>query len=285
MDANPAIGPIRRILIALDASAPSLAALEVVAALAARIDAELLGIFIEDVNLLHLAGLPFAAEVGMFSGRARPLAADEMERLLRAQRERAQRALADVSRRLRLRSSFRAARGQIIPELLAAAVEADLVALGAVGTQTARRIWLGSTAQAFLARAVRPLLIAPRGATIRSPIAVLYMNSPGAMHALALAAYVGGRLDDGELLILLVADDAEEEARLRQAAAARLAHAGAKIRYRWLVDADADELARVLRAERAGTLVLAGDTGELGEQLLRRLLEQADLAILIAGGD
>lgn len=277
--------PIRRIVIALDASAPSLAALEAAATLAARVDAELLGVFIEDVNLVHLAGLPFAAEVGVLSARARSLAPEEMERLLALQRRRAEQALARVAQRLRLRWSFRVVRGQIVSELLAAAIEADMMALGATGTQMRRRAWLGSTAQAILAQTVRPVLITLRGASLRLPIAVVCSDSTGSMQALALAAYVAERLDGGELIVLLLADDAEQEERLRQAITARLARANTKARYGWLVEADVDELARRLRAERAGTLVLAGDAGVFDAKSVRRLLERTDVTVLVAGAD
>ena len=52
---------IRRILIALDASTHSLAALDAAAEMAANMQAELIGLFVEDENLLHLsykAGIP-----------------------------------------------------------------------------------------------------------------------------------------------------------------------------------------------------------------------------------
>ena len=64
---------IRRILVALDASRHSLAALEAASELAEALKAELVGIFVEDVNLLYLAGLPFAREVRYLSGVDRPL--------------------------------------------------------------------------------------------------------------------------------------------------------------------------------------------------------------------
>ncbi|MGB7837261.1 MAG: universal stress protein, partial [Terrimicrobiaceae bacterium] len=54
---------IRRILVALDASAHSRAALEAACELALGLDAELSGLFVEDINLLRLAQLPFASEI------------------------------------------------------------------------------------------------------------------------------------------------------------------------------------------------------------------------------
>jgi nucleotide-binding universal stress UspA family protein len=275
--------PIRRILIALDASPPSIAALEAAATRAARINAELLGVFIEDINLLRLASLPFAAEIGVLSPRARPLATEEMERHLRAQRARAEEVLERVAERLQLRWSFRVARGQIVAELLAAALEADLMALGAMSTQMIRRSWLGSTTQAIMARTARPLLITPHGATVRSPIAVVYDGSSGSVHALALARYVCEQLSDGALVVLLIADDAEQEERLRHAAMKQLGSSRASARYRWLVESDANELARALRTEHVGTLVFAADVRELDAQSVRQLLERMDVALLSVG--
>ena len=275
--------PIQRILIAIDASPPSIAALEAAAALAARINAELLGVFIEDVNLLRLASLPFATEVGVLLPHVRPLGAVEMERHLRAQRARAEEALERVAQRLQLRWSFRVTRGQIVTELLTAALDADLIALGAMSSQMIRRTWLGSTVQAIMARTARPLLITPRGATLCAPIAVVYNGSPGSVHALALAQYVCEQLGDGELVVLLIADDAEQEEGLRRSATAKLESSGTSARYRWLVEPGANELARALRAEGVGTLVFATDVRELDAASARQLLERMDLALLLVG--
>ena len=54
---------IQRILVALDASTDSLAALDAAAKLAQCLQAELVGLFVEDVNLLYMAGLPFTREL------------------------------------------------------------------------------------------------------------------------------------------------------------------------------------------------------------------------------
>lgn len=64
-----------RVLIALDANLRSLDALRLAAELAARLEAELLALFVEDVNLIRLAGLPFAREVDRSSAVERQLAA------------------------------------------------------------------------------------------------------------------------------------------------------------------------------------------------------------------
>ena len=58
---------------------------EPVARLAREMEAELLGLFIEDVELLRFASLPFAREIGSASASMRALSVSELERQLRAQ--------------------------------------------------------------------------------------------------------------------------------------------------------------------------------------------------------
>jgi len=71
---------IRRIAIAVDASPTSIAALEATVELAAVWEAEVLGIFVEDVNLIKAASLPFAGEVGSHSGAFRRIDPDNVRR-------------------------------------------------------------------------------------------------------------------------------------------------------------------------------------------------------------
>ncbi|MCK5669327.1 MAG: universal stress protein UspA, partial [Gammaproteobacteria bacterium] len=55
--------PVSRVLIALDAMQENPGALETAIALAAQRQSELMMLFIEDMNLVNLAGLPFASEI------------------------------------------------------------------------------------------------------------------------------------------------------------------------------------------------------------------------------
>ncbi|MCS5560938.1 MAG: universal stress protein, partial [Marinobacter nauticus] len=71
---DPAVA--RRILVLLDGSRRSLAALEAAADIARAQQAEVLGIFVEEVSLLRSAGYGFAREAGRSSGVARPMDVD-----------------------------------------------------------------------------------------------------------------------------------------------------------------------------------------------------------------
>lgn len=69
---------------------------ELVARLAKELEAELLGLFIEDVELLRFASLPFAREIGTASVESRALDLASLERQLRAQARALEQALAAI---------------------------------------------------------------------------------------------------------------------------------------------------------------------------------------------
>jgi K+-sensing histidine kinase KdpD len=118
---------IRRVIVGLDPAAQSRALLEAAVDLAGEMQAELLGLFVENQDLLHFAGLPFAREVGFESATRRTLDVESMERTLRALAKEARQALESVAGSTQVKWSFRVVRGAPAAELLAAAEESDLV--------------------------------------------------------------------------------------------------------------------------------------------------------------
>lgn len=118
---------VRRVVVRLDAASRSQPVLEAAAALAGKLEAELVGLFVEDANLLHFAAFPFAHEVGFPSATRRPLDVAAMERSLRALAEEARQALALAVRQSTVRWSFEVTRCAEACAFLSAVTEADLV--------------------------------------------------------------------------------------------------------------------------------------------------------------
>ena len=271
---------IRRILVALDASPHSLAALEAAAELAAGLKAELLGLFVEDINLLRLAELPFAREMGVFSTTRRQLDILEVERELRAQASRARRALAIAAGRAQVPWSFRVARGVIAAELLAAASEADLVILGKVGWSLTGRRHMGSTARAVLSQATCLTLILQEGVRLSLPILVVYDGSTIAQKALSAAIrLVRGK--NGYLTVLILADGPDAARELQTNVAKWLRERGLEARYRWLIGADVRHLPRIVDAEGCGMLVLPGQHSRVQSQGLLVWLDEVTCPVLL----
>ena len=269
---------IRRILVALDASYHSLAALEAAAEIATSLEAELLGLFVEDVNLLRAAGSPVAREVRYPFDAAARLDQARMERALRAQAAQARRAIAAACERRQIKWSFRVVRGDVAREVLAAATEADMLSLGKASRPLIRKVRLGSTARAAAAQAPRCVLVLQRDVCIKAPVMVAYDGSPTARQALALAARLARKMG-GYLDVLLLASTTEEVPRLRAEISDVLHGQGLMARYRQLTEARPTTLTQAVRAEGSGVLVLSNTI--LQPTALQALLSDIDCPVLV----
>lgn len=268
-------GEIKRILVALDASAHSRAALEAAALLAARLHAELLGLFVQDLELLSLAALPFAREVGLASAAPRRLDPRSMELALKAQAEAARRAFESTARSHHVHSSFRITRGNVIHELVAASADVDLVALGTAGHMeiTGRRV--GSTVRAICAGARCSVLIEQHTKRAGASVLLLYEDSPGADAALARAEQLAAS-NDAELVIVLTGA-AEAGDALRQRLE-RSRHRASRVRVVAL-DGDRHALKSLAVEQRSGLLLIAHDSPLLARE--PELLGGLDIPILL----
>ncbi len=121
---------IRRILVAMDTLSDNLAALESAAALAARLEAELEGLFVEDTDPLRAADLPVSLEVMLWTARERNPTETEMARALRALAARIRKDLERAAKRARVPWSFKVVRGPRIQVFMEAGAGSDLMFVG-----------------------------------------------------------------------------------------------------------------------------------------------------------
>jgi nucleotide-binding universal stress UspA family protein len=271
---------IRRILVAMDASAHSTAALESAAQLAAQLEAELVGLFVEDINLVRLAALPCAREVGIFSATARGLDLRAMERAMKATAEQAQRLLQETAQRLGVPWSFRTARGCIADELLAAAAQTDLLALGRASAESRGRRRLGSTAVNMLVETPRPVLLFQRGGAVGGPVMVVLGETLPSQQKLTLALSLA-RASSDELFVLIMTDKAEAIERAQRKVASTLKSETGKIHYLRIRKTDIGALLQAVRDERVGTVLLINAKQWMGEENLQRLIEQIECAVFL----
>jgi nucleotide-binding universal stress UspA family protein len=259
---------IRRILIALDASHHSLAALRAAARLASSLEAELHGLFVEDINLLRVAGLPMARELQFPFAAHAPMNPERMRRQLRAQASQARRALASVCGEEQIEWTFQVVRGGVSSKVLEEAAKADLLCLGRISRPVMQRPGLGSTARAAAKSAQRSVLLISHGKEIRPPVVVSYDGSADAGHALVLAARLTQELG-GFLSILVPADAPSPSEEIKQQIAHRLDGEKLMIHYRELVGGGVIPLISAVQVEGCGILVLSrtilppDDIGEL----------------------
>lgn len=131
-----------RVLVLLDGSRMSYAALKAAAEIAGSTGAEVLGVFVEELNLLRSAGYGFAREVGASSGVSRPFDPAGVEQRMQRLANQARRALAGAVATYGGKHTLSIARGHVIDEVLALAGPRDLLVLGRVGWSSRRgRAW------------------------------------------------------------------------------------------------------------------------------------------------
>jgi nucleotide-binding universal stress UspA family protein len=203
---KPVQNSIQRILVTLDNTQRGGIALEAAAQLAVELRAELRGLFVEDENLLRLACLPFACEIGGATAALRPLSSEVLERTLRAKADEAKKTLAAIAQRVQVQWSFQIKRGQFPQVTFAAAEEADVTI---VGQEMAR----GATQRPAWCRPLRrPQARAPR---TPEPIVVVMDGSAAACRALRIAMNLS-RSTACELQVLLVQSTSHDFNMLRE---------------------------------------------------------------------
>lgn len=271
---------IRRILVAVDASADSVAAVEASVQLAAELGAEVVGVYVEDVNLVRLSRHPSPRAIDLPSGQPRRLETGELERQLRIQATRARRALAEIAGRLDVGWSFRTARGRVAVELLTGAGEVDLISLGATSGSLTRGP--GSTVRAVLRESEGPVLLLRRGARLGRTLHLLHTGSAAAMRALDAAVQVVVEQEGGALTIVLLGDEERRrraEAKVRE----RLREHGIEARYEHLAgrEPEAAQLAAFVRRRGCGLMVAPVPLLTEDQEALRRVLWRAGCPILL----
>jgi nucleotide-binding universal stress UspA family protein len=272
---------IRRILVAIDASSNSMTAVESAAGLAARWGAELLGLFVEDSELFEMASSPYARRILYPSAEQAPVDRAAVESELKAQSEHARKALASAAEQSRVPWSFRIVRGNVATEVLAAADEADLLAMGRTGWPFGKQGRIGSTVLEIIAATSPVLLLSEERLPEHARLVVCYDGS-GAARCRLIAAARLARTGIGGLTVFLSAKDEQTTDEMKREVAALLAAGDIEIRYRQIDPLDEASLLTALREEKPGMLVL-GERELLGSK--QAALLQAGVPLLLLDGE
>ena len=272
---------IRRILVALDASPHSLAALEAAIELAGRFHAELAGIFVEDADLLRSTQLPFSREVSVFSATRRELDTRELERQFRARSRRIERLLAGATQAAKIRWTYRVVRGAVPSEVMSAASEADVVILGRAGWSLVRRQDMGSTARAIVGRTSGLALILHEGTCLEAPLLVAYDGSYLSRRALEVARRLL-RSREETLIVLLLAERGQVQ-ELREQVLDLLGRNEVRVSFRVLKELTPSGLAQMVYGGPCGLLVLPAYSRALRRGTLGELLDRLAVPVLLVG--
>lgn len=248
----------RRLMLALDAGRCCAADVVLAVELAAIIGADLEGLFVEDSDLMNLALLPFAREVGGHSGQDRPLVRESMESLLRRRIARTVGELERAGRQRNVTVSHTTARGKVVHQALIQGRSRDVLLLNP--------------------RASIPAAPARQAA---GPIMVWYEDYDAGGASLDLATELARRLRSELLVGFPAARFATEERDVSAELSEWLARLPGRVRVRPVHGVQTDALIAAVRSARASQLVLDAKGGLATEDALERMLSALGSRVIL----
>jgi len=272
---------IRNIVVAVDASTHSQAALEAAVTMAECFGAELLGLYVEDVNVLRIAGLPDAHEFGGHSAQRRRVNAGDVARQLRVRSRQVRDSFQALVSGALVPGTFRVVRGSVDLEIRSAAARADILVVGRVGWSQLRQRQVGSTARALCDAAETGVIaVLQAGTRIVPPVMVVWQGGSPSERALALAAgLVAGTTTPVELLA--VAQDDVQLAAVEETLSKALADLDIPNRRHRMVLPSTEDLVQASHVFGARTLLVPGCLSCLEGDGVVSLLAQVDTPVLL----
>lgn len=267
---------IRRILVAIDATPSSSVVLETAAQLARGCNAELNGIFVEDINLLRLAGLPFARELTWSTAMEVHLDYQRMERALRGRGAHAQQAVVNITTQLKLHASLQIVRGQVAQELLRAAENADLLILGKGREVRGTRI--GVIARQVLQQAHCSVMLVTRETQHYKSVMAIFTGNDKSERAINAAAQLA-RAAHKRLLVLIPASSTSDYQRLHEQSRQCLGQGPLLVTYHAVTGMEACFNQHIMREEGVGMVVVSD--AETGSSLVVTHLAKLECSTLL----
>jgi nucleotide-binding universal stress UspA family protein len=250
------------IIAAIDGSPQSLAALEAAARISASLNARLRAMFVEDINLLRSAELPFTRVVAS-SGEARSFTIEDVERELHRLEHTVRAAVEKAAERFGILWTFDVVRGAVVGELVRAAAEADVVTVGRSGWSRRGPKHLGSVTRSLVAEGPASVLLVETGAGIEGPVVVLYGESETAQRGLDLAIALARQRPTKLTVVLYAADPAPLELAVRD----RLSAAGLPPNSWSILDTRRTPLPDVVRRIRPGLVITPREAAAAMEEI------------------
>ncbi|WP_372634831.1 universal stress protein [Fodinibius sp.] len=206
-DANHTI-VVREILVAVDSSSHSRAALRAAATLAKLMEANIRGLFVHEEHWSRISRLPSVTSINELTGKAHVLEEKALEQEIDLLKERLHRQLQHISKKNQITHSWETARGRVDEEILQAARKADLITIGSRGRSFHPGDRLGSTARTIIRKAEKPILLLKEGVDLGKTITTVFDASDESQKGLRLALSLAQKNDS--TLSILVLDEGQE---------------------------------------------------------------------------
>lgn len=204
------------ILVALDSSQHSRAALEFAAEIANLMEANLQGLFVHDAQWLRISRLPSAFEINERTGEITPIVQESIEEQIKILEQNIKEHFELISEQNKLKHTWKSVQGTVRDKVLEAAHDADLITIGKIGRSFYKSGKLGSTARAVIQESDKPVLILQEGFRLKDKIITVFDGTDTSKTGVKLAALLAEKNNNKLVVIDLThgiheADETEKE--------------------------------------------------------------------------
>lgn len=275
---------LKRILVALDTSRHSRAALEAAVRLARAMEAEIQGLFVYDRTWLRASKLPSFAEVREFTGEIRPMAEKEMEKQVALLEKRLQRLLRETSERFDISHFLESAEGNIEEKILEASEHADLITLGRIGHSYSRTKKLGETARSIIIQSEKPVLILQEGLRVGNSVAVVYDGSRASRRGLNLGLALA-RKNEGSLFLHVFRNHPEALDERMEEIETLMDESPVPVYLNLIERPEIGSFARQVNSTRSGLIIMPKKQPLIGRNSIGTLLDYLHCPLLLVSED
>ena len=267
-----------RVVVWLDPTAPQENSLPVLACLGAA--AEILGLFVEDINLLELSRLPVAREITFEGPGAKLIEPRNIERQFRAHGNRMQNLFETAVKNIGASHSFQVIRGELCAELLKVSTDCDMLVLSHSRRHFGPRLTIRTRLGEILESGPPTLVFVQEQWRTGQRVATLFDGSEQSLAALRIAVSIASS-ENLDLSVWLpdLADVERQQLEVR----AREVINGSLTRYslRVLRTQNVDALVKAASAENIRALVLPGLRSVETRQLIAELLDRVNCSLIV----
>ncbi|HBV21865.1 MAG TPA: universal stress protein [Nitrosomonas sp.] len=271
---------ISRILVAIDASVANRNILQAGIALANRFNARLNALFIEDIDLFHVAELPFVREFVYGSPTGRSINVAGMERSMQTQTARLRKLVEAIAQQNKIEITFDVLRGNVASALCDASKQTDLLVIGKNTQLRTKNQKIGNITRFVLSTASCNVVVLQYGCIIERPVVVCFIGSKTSRNALSLAIELAYE-DHNQLIVLLPAVDAHEYQKLGEAINKSVQGHSLQVSLVRLGDNTAEQILQVIQQFHGRILLLEGSDALLTNAQKQALIAQADIPVIL----
>jgi nucleotide-binding universal stress UspA family protein len=270
---------VQRILVSLDSSRHSYAALNAAVDLARHYQADLIGVFVEDSTVLDLARMPFGQEVGGYTAVVHEISHQKITRSISIQSRSVVRTFHRLLNQTMLQGAISVRRGKVLETIRKESEDCDLLIVGKAGTNPVLRRRLGSTARGLIEKQDKSLMLLEEENRLGYPLIALYDDSP-----LGWIGLETGRdlLDSGETLVILMDDSAAEAFQKQHKKVSEWAKSSSiNISIQGYKPHRFGRFLQIIDGVKTGLLILPHLSDPEKNQIIQRCLDEVSLPVLL----